>query len=98
MLGQRLTDDEMVVIDKVGKEEVNCVGELDLDVVRGLYRRGLVWLEVPVYPDDHFQGQCFIIVEICADCENVWKDRLCPSVQLFRIVVMALTVSVNCLL
>ncbi|BBN13036.1 hypothetical protein MPTK1_6g00290 [Marchantia polymorpha subsp. ruderalis] len=52
---RRLTDDEMVVIDKVGKEEVNCVGELDLDVVRGLYRRGLVWLEVPVYPDDHFQ-------------------------------------------
>lgn len=47
----------MIVIEKVGKEGLNLVAELDLEVVRGLYRRGLIYLEVPVYPDDHFQGQ-----------------------------------------
>ncbi|KAL2622504.1 hypothetical protein R1flu_002709 [Riccia fluitans] len=52
---RRLSDEEMVVIDKLNKEEVSQVVELDLDVVRGLLRRGLLWLEVPVYPDDHFQ-------------------------------------------
>lgn len=42
--------------DRMGKEGVNLVGELDVDVLRGLYRRGLIYLDVPVYPDDHFQG------------------------------------------
>jgi len=42
--------------DRLGKEGVNLVGEVDIDVVRSLYRRGLIYLEVPVYPDDHFQG------------------------------------------
>lgn len=55
-LEQKISDEEMVVIDKVGKEELNLVAELDLEIVRGLYRRGLIYLEVPVYPDDHFQG------------------------------------------
>ncbi|CAM6098822.1 unnamed protein product [Calypogeia fissa] len=52
---RKISDEEMVVIDKVGKEELNLVAELDLEIVRGLYRRGLIHLEVPVYPDDHFQ-------------------------------------------
>lgn len=42
--------------DRMGKEGVNLVGELDIDVLRALYRRGLIYLDVPVYPDDHFQG------------------------------------------
>jgi hypothetical protein len=47
----------MVVISEKGnKGEVNLVAELDIDVVRALYRRGLIYLDVPVYPDDHFQG------------------------------------------
>ncbi len=54
---QKLTEDEMVVISEKGnKGEVNLVAELDIDVVRALYRRGLIYLDVPVYPDDHFQG------------------------------------------
>lgn len=53
---QKLTEDEIVVIDKICKEEVNIFGLLDPDVVRGLYRRGLVYLDVPVFPDDYFKG------------------------------------------
>jgi hypothetical protein len=54
---RKLTEDEMVVISEKGnKGEVNLVAELDIDVVRALYRRGLIYLDVPVYPDDHFQG------------------------------------------
>ncbi|KAH8938224.1 hypothetical protein BDL97_16G070600 [Sphagnum fallax] len=53
---RKLTEDEMVVISEKGnKGEVNLVAELDIDVVRALYRRGLIYLDVPVYPDDHFQ-------------------------------------------
>ena len=53
---QKLTDDEILVIDKICKEEINLFGLLDPDVVYGLYRRGLVYLDVPVFPDDHFKG------------------------------------------
>lgn len=52
---RKLTEDEIVVIDKICKEEVNIFGLLDPEVVRGLYQRGLVYLDVPVFPDDHFQ-------------------------------------------
>lgn len=52
---RRLTEDEIGVIDKICKEEVNIFGLLDPDVVRGLYRRGLVYLDVLVFPDDHFK-------------------------------------------
>lgn len=52
---RKLTEDEIVVIDKICKEEVNIFGLLDPEVVRGLYQRGLVYLDVPVFPDDHFR-------------------------------------------
>ncbi|KAI5079634.1 hypothetical protein GOP47_0005113 [Adiantum capillus-veneris] len=52
---RKLTEDEIVVIDKICKEEVNIFGLLDPDVVRGLCRRGLVYLDVPVFPDDYFK-------------------------------------------
>ncbi|KAH7301219.1 hypothetical protein KP509_23G016500 [Ceratopteris richardii] len=52
---RKLSEDEIVVIDKICKEEVNIYGMLDPDVVHGLYRRGLVYLDVPVFPDDYFK-------------------------------------------
>ncbi|XP_024377008.1 uncharacterized protein [Physcomitrium patens] len=60
---RKLSEEEMAVIsggdgdnsDRLGKEGVNLVGEVDVDVLRSLYRRGLIYLDVPVYPDDHFQ-------------------------------------------
>lgn len=58
---QKLTDDEILVIDKICKEEVNIFGLLDPDVVFALYRKGLVYLDVPVFPDDHFKGNTLSI-------------------------------------
>ncbi|XP_024363370.1 uncharacterized protein [Physcomitrium patens] len=60
---RKLSEEEMAVIsggdgdssDRLGKEGVNLVGEVDFEVLRSLYRRGLIYLDVPVYPDDHFQ-------------------------------------------
>jgi hypothetical protein len=68
-----LSEEEITVIsggdgdysDRLGKEGVNLLGEVDIDVVRSLYRRGLIYLDVPVYPDDHFQG---------ASCLSLWTE------------------------
>lgn len=46
----------MATIDKVCKEEANSFVLFDPDIVKGLYRRGLVYFDVPVYPDDRFKG------------------------------------------
>lgn len=46
----------MATIDKVCKEEANSFVLFDPDIVRGLFRRGLIYFDVPVYPDDRFKG------------------------------------------
>lgn len=46
----------MATIDKVCKEEANAFILFDPDIVKGLFRRGLVYFDVPVYPDDRFKG------------------------------------------
>ncbi|CAK9149038.1 unnamed protein product [Ilex paraguariensis] len=45
----------MATIDKVCKEEANSFILFDPDIVKGLYRRGLVYFDVPVYSDDRFK-------------------------------------------
>ncbi|KAI4308359.1 hypothetical protein L6164_031442 [Bauhinia variegata] len=52
---KKLSEEEMATIDKVCKEEVNSFILFDPDVAKGLYRRGLIYFEVPVYPDDRFK-------------------------------------------
>ncbi|KAK1284007.1 hypothetical protein QJS10_CPB21g00500 [Acorus calamus] len=52
---KKLSEEEMGTIDKVCKEEANSYVLFDPDIVRGLYRRGLVYFDVPVYPDDRFK-------------------------------------------
>ncbi|XP_043722348.1 protein FAM91A1 [Telopea speciosissima] len=52
---KKLTEEEMSTIDKVCKEEANSFVLFDPDIVQGLYRRGLVYFDVPVYPDDRFK-------------------------------------------
>lgn len=61
--------------DRLGKEGVNLVGEVDFEVLRSLYRRGLIYLDVPVYPDDHFQGSSL----------NPYLDSVC-SVHAFTVI------------
>ncbi|XP_019190443.1 PREDICTED: protein FAM91A1-like isoform X1 [Ipomoea nil] len=52
---KKLTEEEMATIDKICKEEVNSFLLFDPEVVKGLFRRGLVYFDVPVYPDDRFK-------------------------------------------
>ncbi|XP_073113773.1 uncharacterized protein [Elaeis guineensis] len=52
---KKLTEEEMATIDKVCKEEANSFVLFDPDILRGLYRRGLIYFDVPVYPDDRFK-------------------------------------------
>ncbi|MED6172025.1 hypothetical protein PIB30_046331 [Stylosanthes scabra] len=52
---KKLSEEEMATIDKVCKEEANSFILFDPNVVKGLYKRGLVYFDVPVYPDDRFK-------------------------------------------
>ncbi|XP_057724235.1 uncharacterized protein LOC130940184 [Arachis stenosperma] len=52
---KKLSEDEMATIDKVCKEEANSFVMFDAAVVRGLSKRGLVYFDIPVYPDDRLK-------------------------------------------
>ncbi|KAJ4701387.1 protein FAM91A1 [Melia azedarach] len=52
---KKLTEEEMAMIDKVCKEEANAFILFDPDIIKGLYRRGLIYFDVPVYPEDRFK-------------------------------------------
>ncbi|XP_014518363.1 uncharacterized protein LOC106775723 isoform X1 [Vigna radiata var. radiata] len=52
---KKLSEEEMAMIDKLCKEEANSFILFDPDVVKGLYGRGLIYFDVPVYPDDRFK-------------------------------------------
>ncbi|KAJ9166537.1 hypothetical protein P3X46_021277 [Hevea brasiliensis] len=52
---KKLSEEETATIDKVCKEEANEYILFDPDIVKGLYRRGLIYFDVPVYPDDRFK-------------------------------------------
>ncbi|XP_078440816.1 FAM91 carboxy-terminus protein isoform X2 [Wolffia australiana] len=52
---KKLTEEEAATIDKICKEEANSYFLFDPDIIKGLYLRGLVYFDVPVYPDDRFK-------------------------------------------
>lgn len=52
---KKLSEEEMATIDKICKEEATSFILFDPDVVKGLYRRGLIYFDVPVYPEDRFK-------------------------------------------
>ncbi|KAK9118661.1 hypothetical protein Scep_016754 [Stephania cephalantha] len=52
---KKLSDEEMATVDKVCKEEANSFILFDSVVIKGLYRRGLIYFDVPVFPDDRFK-------------------------------------------
>ncbi|XP_028800326.1 protein FAM91A1 isoform X2 [Neltuma alba] len=52
---KKLSEEEAATIDKICKEEANSFILFDPDIVKGLYRRGLIYFDVPVYPDDRFK-------------------------------------------
>ncbi|TKY45580.1 FAM91A1 protein [Spatholobus suberectus] len=61
---KKLSEEEMAMIDKVCKEEANSFILFDPDVVKGLYSRGLIYFDVPVYPDDRFKDVVELLVQI----------------------------------
>ncbi|KAJ9560475.1 hypothetical protein OSB04_005635 [Centaurea solstitialis] len=52
---KKLSDDEIATIDRICKEEANSFMLFDPVVVKGLYRRGLIYLDVCVYAEDRFK-------------------------------------------
>lgn len=52
---KKLSDEESATIDKICKEEANAYSLFDSEIIKGLYRRGLIYFDVPVYPDDRFK-------------------------------------------
>ncbi|KAK9070558.1 hypothetical protein SSX86_010960 [Deinandra increscens subsp. villosa] len=52
---KKLSEEEAATIDKICKEEANAFILFDPLVIKGLYRRGLVYFDVPVYTDDRFK-------------------------------------------
>ncbi|KAG9156087.1 hypothetical protein Leryth_020680 [Lithospermum erythrorhizon] len=52
---KKLSEEELATIDKICKEEANSFVLFDPEIIRGLFRRGLVYFDVPVYPDDRFK-------------------------------------------
>ncbi|CAN7077543.1 unnamed protein product [Brassica oleracea var. botrytis] len=52
---KKLSEDETATIDKICKEEVNAYVLFDPEVIKGLYQRGLIYFDVPVYQDDRFK-------------------------------------------
>lgn len=56
VLPQKFSEDETIAIDKICKEEVNSYVLFDPEVINCLYRRGGVYFDVPVYPEDRFRG------------------------------------------
>uniref|UniRef100_A0A0E0JHK1 FAM91 N-terminal domain-containing protein n=1 Tax=Oryza punctata TaxID=4537 RepID=A0A0E0JHK1_ORYPU len=52
---KKLSEEETATIDKICKEEANSYVLFDPKVIDGLYKRGLVYFDVPVYPDDRFK-------------------------------------------
>lgn len=52
---KKLTEEEMATIDKICKEEANSFILFDPEIIKGLFRRGLVYFDVPVFPDDRFK-------------------------------------------
>ncbi|RLN21741.1 protein FAM91A1-like [Panicum miliaceum] len=52
---KKLSEEETATIDKICKEEANSYVLFDPKVIDGLYKRGLVYFDVPVFPDDRFK-------------------------------------------
>ncbi|MED6151446.1 hypothetical protein PIB30_082625 [Stylosanthes scabra] len=71
---KKLSEDEMATIDKVCKEEANSFVMFDAAIVRGLCRRGLVYFDIPVYPDDRLK--VFVVSN-----ENATVSELATTLQ-----------------
>jgi hypothetical protein len=81
---KQCTNDEKLVIDYLIDE--NCpklAGELNYDAIHALYRKGLIYLDVPVNDDDYIQvpplGSGFVMNRIVGDYFEVLLYKLFVS-------------------
>eukprot|EP00850_Spirogloea_muscicola_P001330 SM000005S17127 [mRNA] locus=s5:314702:320984:+ [translate_table: standard] len=51
---RKLSDEESVLVKTAAKDAPALVGEFNIDTLRELYNRGLIYFDVPVFPDDIF--------------------------------------------
>lgn len=52
---RKLTEEELVVVEKCAKDGGDLVCNFDLPMLRSLYSRGFVYFDAPVNAHDHFQ-------------------------------------------
>ena len=50
---QSLSPQEVALCMEAAKAHAARVGDLDSALIASLYRRGLVYFNVPIWPDDH---------------------------------------------
>eukprot|EP00850_Spirogloea_muscicola_P016744 SM000138S00051 [mRNA] locus=s138:195746:202172:- [translate_table: standard] len=51
---RKLSEEESVLVKTAAKDAPALVGEFNIDTLRELYNRGLIYFDVPVFPDDIF--------------------------------------------
>lgn len=81
---KQCTNDEKLIIDYlIDERSSKLAGELNYDAVHALYRKGLIYLDVPVSEDDYIQvpplGSGFVMNRIVGDYFEVLLYKLFVS-------------------
>ncbi|KAL4282847.1 hypothetical protein GQ457_16G017240 [Hibiscus cannabinus] len=71
---KKLSEDETAMIDKICREEANALVHFDPDIIKALYRRGLIYFDVPVYPDDRIK--VFRLEGFISNKEQSYEDPI----------------------
>ncbi|XP_039065514.1 protein FAM91A1-like [Hibiscus syriacus] len=71
---KKLSEDEKAMVNKICREEANAFVHFDPDIIKALYRRGLVYFEVPVYPDDRIK--VFRLEGFISNKEQSYEDPI----------------------
>ncbi|GMI77239.1 hypothetical protein like AT1G35220 [Hibiscus trionum] len=71
---KKLSEDETAMIDKICREEANALVHFDPDIIKALYRRELIYFDVPVYPDDRIK--VFRLEGFISNKEQSYEDPI----------------------
>ena len=72
---QQISPAEKCMIDLLIDEGPQKCGEHDVDVIKALYVRGLVYLDVPIEDNDHIAGTCLENHQISVHVKSVRSSR-----------------------
>jgi hypothetical protein len=81
---KQCTNEEKVIIDYlIDEKSSKLAGELNYDAIHSLYRKGLIYLDVPVHDDDYIQvpplGSGFVMNRIVGDYFEILLYKLFVS-------------------